>query len=333
VSAAGEDPPPRRRDPPAPPGEVTREHLGGLPTVAGAPPLEHRARPTWGLQDGDAIAPGRTILRRIGGGRRFEVFLVWDDHRLAMLVAKVLRPDHVEHPQGLHELAREADALGRLGHPVLVRGFDAVLGGRFPHLLIEHLEGPTLHELLDGRRGLSLEQLLPLGMHIASALHYLAGEGMVHLDVKPDNIVMGAPPRLIDLSVTRTVASAARLRHPTGTDAYMAPELCAAGTAGTIGPPADVFGLAATLQHALTGAPPFPRAAGAHESRDPAVRFPQLVAAPAKVPRRTAPEFAGALAAGLARDPGERPTAMELAAALEPLVGRLPRRMLLGRRA
>jgi serine/threonine protein kinase len=333
VSPAGEDPPPPRRDPPPPPGEATREHLGGLSTVAGAPPLEHRTRPTWGLQDGDEIAPGRTILRRIGGGRRFEVFLVWDDHRLAMLVAKVLRPDQVEHPQGLQELAREADALARLGHPVVVRGFDAVLRGRFPHLLIEHLEGPTLHELLESGRGLSLEQLLPLGLHIASALHYLAGEGMVHLDVKPDNIVMGAPPRLIDLSVARTVAEAAVLRHPTGTDAYMAPELCAAGTAGTIGPPADVFGLAATLQHALTGAPPFPRAPGARESRDPAVRFPQLVAAPAPLPRRTPPELARALAAGLARDPGERPTAVELASALEPLVGRLPRRMLLGRRA
>jgi serine/threonine protein kinase len=129
------------------------------------------------------------------------------------------------------------------------------------------------------------------------------------------------------------VADAARLRHPTGTDAYMAPELCAVGRAGTIGPPADVFGLAATLQHALTGEPPFPRTDGARESRDPAVRFPQLVAAPAPLPRRTPPELARALAAGLARAPEDRPTAAELAGALEPLVGKLPRRMLLGRRA
>jgi serine/threonine-protein kinase len=113
----------------------------------------------------------------------------------------------------------------------------------------------------------------------------------------------------------------------------MAPELCTAGSAGTIGPPADVFGLAATLQHALTGAPPFPRADGARESRDPAVRFPQLVATPAPLPRRTPAELASALAAGLARTPADRPTAAELAGALEPLVGKLPRRMLLGRRA
>ena len=100
--------------PSSPPADATREHLSGLSTVAGAAPVEQRARPTWGLRDGDEIAPGRTILRRIGGGRRFEVFLVWDDHRLAMLVAKVLRPDQVEHPQGLHE-HREAEAVEDLG--------------------------------------------------------------------------------------------------------------------------------------------------------------------------------------------------------------------------
>jgi serine/threonine protein kinase len=343
VSPAG-DVPPRRA---GRPGPATRDHLGGLSTVAGADslstvagaaPRAQRARPTWGLEEGDAIAPGRTVLRRLGGGRRYEVFLVWDDHRLAVLVAKVLRPDQVEHPLGLPELAREADALARLSHPVIVRGFDAVLDGPFPHLLTEHLEGPTLRELLEPARGLSLEQLLPLGLHVASALHYLAAESMVHLDVKPDNIVMGAPPRLIDLSVTRTLAEAAALRHPTGTDAYMAPELCrageggAAGAGGAIGPPADVFGLAATLQHALTGTPPFPRPDGARESADPAVRFPQLARDPAPLPRRTTRELADLLRAGLARDPSERPRAAEFANALEPLVGRLPRRMLLGRR-
>ena len=133
------------------PGAATREAIGALATVSEAPPWEReqRPRPTWGLVEGDAIAPGRTVLRSLGGGRRYEVFLVWDDHRLAVLVAKLLRPELASDPAALRELADEAEALGRLAHPVLVRGYDVVADGRFPHLLIEHLEGPTLAELIE----------------------------------------------------------------------------------------------------------------------------------------------------------------------------------------
>ena len=119
--------------------------------------------------------------------------------------------------------------------------------------MLEHLEGPTLDELLRRDGTLALEQLLPLALHVASALHYMAAEGVVHLDVKPSNVVMGAPPRLIDLSVARTLAQAAKLRSPIGTDAYMAPEQRTPD--GRIGPPTDVFGLAATLRASLPRAP------------------------------------------------------------------------------
>src|SRR5262249_60819240 len=127
--------------------------------------------------------------------------------------------------------------LARLSHPVLVRGFGAVPEGRFPHLVLEFLEGPTLDALLEQQGPLALEQLLPLGLHVASALHYLAGEGIVHLDVKPSNVVMGAPPRLIDLSVAHTLEEAARLRVRVGTEAYMAPEQRSAD--GRVSPATD----------------------------------------------------------------------------------------------
>jgi serine/threonine protein kinase len=304
---------------------VTAEPTRALSTVAEAPPWEQAGqdRPTWGLTEGDAIAPGRTVLRRLGGGRRYEVFLVWDDHRLAVLVAKVLRPDQAADEAALRDLAHEADALARLAHPVLVRGFAAVIEGRFPHLLLEHLEGPTLRDLIAADGALAIEQALPLGLHVASALHYLAAEGMVHLDVKPENIVMGAPPRLIDLSVARTVEAARRLRSPVGTDGYMAPEQCDAAR-GPIGPPADVFGLAATLYHAVGGRRPF--------ARRGAERFPQLTRDVDPLPRRVPAALDELLRRALAREVADRPTAAELAAGLEPLVAALPRRLVLGRR-
>jgi eukaryotic-like serine/threonine-protein kinase len=292
-----------------------------------------QAAASWAFAEGDPIAPGRTVLRHLGGGSRYEVYLVWDDRLFAVMVAKVLRPDQTEDPVAVRDLRKEVEALERLAHPVIVRGFGAVLDGPHPHVLIEHLEGPTLRSLL--RRGgpLPMAQLLPLALHIAAALHYMAQEGFVHLDVKPDNIVMGVPPRLIDLSVARTFERAERVTGLVGTDAYMAPEQCDPQRfPAAIGPPADVWGLAATLFHAAAGSVPFPREEGARQSEDLHVRFPQLVDPPVDLPPSAPRELADLVEAALAFDPAARPTAAELAMGLEPLVAALPRKMVLGRR-
>ncbi|HEX8206256.1 MAG TPA: serine/threonine-protein kinase [Solirubrobacteraceae bacterium] len=290
-------------------------------------------RASWQFSEGDEIAPGRSIVKHLGGGNAYEVFLVWDDYFFTLMVAKVLRPDRAQDDRELRSLAHEADALDSLEHPVLVRGFDAVLDGPYPHVLIEHLEGPTLRSLIKRHGSLPIEQLIPLALHVASAVQYMANEEWVHLDVKPDNIVMGVPPRLIDLSVARTFERAASVRSPIGTDAYMAPEQAAAAAhPGRIGPAADVFGLAATLFHAAAGSVPFPRPKGARESGDPDVRFPQLRETPIDLPPKTPPALVEVIYAGLEKDPAKRPTAGEMAGALEPLLATLPRKLTLTKR-
>src|SRR5918999_3883664 len=240
---------------------------------------------TWGLAEGDEIAPGRSVLKLIGGGHRYEVYLVWDDKLFAVMVAKVLRPDIAADESAIRGLRRESEALGRLSHPVLMRGFGAALEGPYPHVLVEHLEGPTLRRLI--RRGgpVSLEQALPLALSITSVIHYLADEDWVHLDIKPDNLVMGLPPRLIDLSLAGTVERARRITGYIGTNAYMPPEQCAPGEAGEIGPPSDVWGLGATPYHPIARQRAFspPR----RSDDDPLEeRFPQLVEEPRPWPVR-----------------------------------------------
>ena len=148
-------------------------------------------------------------------------------------------------------------------------------------MLIEHLEGPTLRRLVKRGGPLPPEQLLPLVMHVAAALHYMGEEGMVHLDVKPANIIMGVPPRLIDLSVARTFDRAARIAGPIGTDPYMAPEQCdPEAYPGAIGPPTDVWGIGATAWWALLGRAPFPREHGRARLRRPARALPAARARP-----------------------------------------------------
>jgi eukaryotic-like serine/threonine-protein kinase len=294
--------------------------------------LAEADKQTWQLSEGDEFTPGRSVLKPLGGGHRYEVYLVWDERLFAVMVAKVLRPDLAEDARMIRGLRREAEALEALAHPVLLRGFGAALEGPYPHVLVEHLEGPTLRRLI--RRGgpLPIEQVLPLALHVAAALHYLESEGWVHLDVKPDNIVMGIPPRLIDLSLARTLERARRIDGHIGTNAYMPPEQCAPGQAGEIGPRSDVFGLGATLYHAISGRHPFSRPRARDDNAPLDDRFPQLTEAPRPWPVRVPERLGDAVLATLRRDPAARPSAAELALSLQPLVAELPSKLLLGRR-
>jgi len=278
----------------------------------------------WGFTEGDEIVPGRHALRLLGGGRLHEAYVAFDDRLYALVVAKILRPRVVADPGALEGLAAEARIVRSLNHPVVVRCFDAVLAGDRPHLVLEFLEGPRLSTLLRKYGPVGLEQLLPLGLELCSALHYLSGHGVVHLDVKPRNVIMGGPPRLIDFSIARVIDEARRLTTPIGTDAYMAPEQCAPDRLGPVGPPADVWGLGATMYEALTRSLPFPTPKG-RTPQSAAARFPQMHDAPVPLPDDVPGVVSAVILSCLDPRPEDRPTAVEVAGALEPLVAMLPR--------
>ena len=291
-------------------------------------PDEQAERTEWGFEQGDEITPRFLAMKTLGGGHSYEVYLAQDVHRLALVVVKLLRPHLVDNEREKRSLGREIEVLERLSHPVIVRSFGSGLDAGIPHVVLEHLEGPHLSRLIR-KHPLALEQIIPLAVQVASALHYMAAEGMVHLDVKPRNIIMGAPPRLIDMSVARDLEAAGRISGAIGTDPYMAPEQCDPTRAG-IGPPADVWGLGATLFHAVARRLPFPRAKEA--SKDlPEERWPQLVREPDPLPDDT-PRVLGELILDcMAPEPGDRPEAADVIARLDPLVATLPSRPVLRR--
>jgi serine/threonine protein kinase len=295
-----------------------------------AVPESNDSGASWGFEEGTPIADERSVLQRLGGGELYDTYLVWDGHRFTVAVAKLLRPDRVEDNSGYSGMQREVDALARLSHPVVVRCFDVAFDGPHPHLLLEHLEGASLYRVVRRQGRLPMEQVLPVALHVAAALHYFAAEGFVHLDVKPENIIMGVPPRLIDLSLVHSLEEARELTARVGTDAFMPPEQCDPTTRGPIGTPADVWGLAATLHFAITASVPYPRPAreDRHTLED---RFPQLADEPLPLTGKAPPELAELIEATLRQPPEQRPTASDFALALQPLVAALPRRFVMSK--
>jgi eukaryotic-like serine/threonine-protein kinase len=278
-------------------------------------PTNRSDKTSWAFAEGDEIVPGRQAVSLLGGGHRYEAWLAWDERLRALVVAKLIRPDQADDPAARRTLAREAAMVTRLAHPLLVRSFGAEVEDERPHVVLEFVEGPRLSTLIR-RFGLILEQAVPLALNLCSALHYMAEEGVVHLDVKPRNIIMAGAPRLIDLSIARGLDDLDSLSGPVGTDAYMAPEQCDPGRRAEIGSPSDVWGLGVTVHEAFTGKLPYPAPSG----DDP---HPQLSHEP-RTSDGVPPKLVPLLMSCLEHRPADRPTAAELGDALEPLVAALP---------
>jgi len=297
---------------------LTRRSATHAEPASAAPPDA-----SWDFVEGDEIVPGRHAVRLLGGGRRYEAYLAWDDELLALVVAKILRPDQAGDPVALTALTAEARMVERLRHPAIVRSFGAVPEGPRPHLVLEYLEGPHLSSLLRNY-DVALEQALALGLQLCSAVHYLGAQGVVHLDLKPRNIIMAGPPRLIDLGLALRSSELAGVTSPLGTTTYMAPEQCDPARFPELGVATDVWGIGVTLYWALAGGSPFP-APSLEQEAALELRYPQLANAPAPLPADVPPALEELIGAMLAPSAQERPTAAQAAAALEPLLAALPR--------
>lgn len=264
------------------------------------------------LGAGREITPGTTVLEHLARSNRLDVYDAYNEPRACRVIVKTLRPDKLAVPGHRRALLREGLLLRRLTHPHVVRGYEVHDLAR-PAIVMETLAGETLDHLLDGPP-LRAAELAHLGCHLASALRYLHGEGVLHLDLKPSNVVAErGRAKLIDLSHARAPG---RMRAGNGTWCYMAPEQA---RGGDVGPAADVWGLGIVLWCAATGGSPLEDIADELDVDDPQLhgRVPSVRAVRRGLPRA----LSGLVDACVEPDVADRPRLDEALAVLVGLAG------------
>jgi serine/threonine-protein kinase len=203
------------------------------------------------------------ILRRLGEGGMGSVYLGYDEAGGRQVAIKVL-PDHLADNQALVDrFYREAKSGALLNHPNIVRnlaaGRDRATGKHY--LVLEYVDGPSAHALLNRFGRLSVGDAVHIAMDIARALEHAHSRNIVHRDIKPDNILLtrSGVAKLSDLGLAKRTDEASHLtaaRQGFGTPYYMPYEQ--AINARSADGRSDIYALGATLYHLLSGEVPFP---------------------------------------------------------------------------
>ncbi|MGW4390944.1 serine/threonine-protein kinase [Streptomyces sp. NPDC004685] len=285
------------------------------------------AVPTLSLAPGTCPVPGYEILGHLARTGWLDLYDTWSEERACRCVVKVLRPDRLG-DAGLRErLLREGRWLRSFAHPHLVRAYE-IFESPEPLVVLETLTGETLSHLIDRlRRRPAAGDVVLLGVQLCSAVHYLHGQGVLHLDLKPSNVVVDCGhAKVLDLSVARPPGIAP---PGVGTFCYLSPEQA---RGGGLSAAADVWGIGITLYEVASGDVPFdcgeiddePYDARSAEAQDDNATgdrddwYPQLEesAPPIRLRRRLPRALAAAIDGCLRDDPSARPTVPELTAAL-----------------
>ncbi|PSL52747.1 serine/threonine protein kinase [Saccharothrix carnea] len=254
----------------------------------------------------DKVGNRYTPLERLGSGAMGVVWRAHDEllHRdvaIKQLLLPGLAADEVD--EACRRAMREARIAARLQHPNAVGVFDVVVEDGKPCLVMEFVPSRSLSAVLAERGTLPPAEAARIGGHVASALAAAHRAGVVHRDIKPGNVLIGADGtvKITDFGISRAVGdvTVTRTGMLAGTLAYLAPEL-ARGADPT--PAADVFSLGATLYALVEGGPPF----GAGDND---LGMLHRIAGGWIVPPTRSGPLTALLTRLLANDPAARPTA------------------------
>ena len=252
------------------------------------------------------------LLERLDLGATAEVWRALDEDLDRDVAVKLLHEHLLRDDVARRRVQREALAAARLSHPGIVTVYDVLVSDDRAAIVMELVRGETLRVRLDREAPLLESDAVTVVSQVAHALAHAHAEHVIHRDVKPGNVMVDdqGRARLIDFGIARELEDEALRMTLTGTVIgtlhYLAPEQLAGDGASAA---SDVYSLGVVLYEALAGRPPFP-------ASRPALLVAAQSASPDAIPG-VSDSVQGLCRAALAPDPGARPTAVQLAAALE----------------
>jgi serine/threonine-protein kinase len=205
--------------------------------------------------------PGYKILGKLGAGAMATVFKARQLSLDRTVAIKVLPRKFSANMQFIERFYAEGRAAAQLNHPNIVQAYDVGQAGDYHYFVMEYVEGRTVYDDIVKHKRYSENEALDLVLQIAEALLHAHAKGLIHRDVKPKNIMINKEgvAKLADMGLARAIsdkeAAEAEQGKAFGTPYYISPEQIRGEL--TIGPPADIYSLGATLYHMVTGNVPF----------------------------------------------------------------------------
>jgi tetratricopeptide (TPR) repeat protein/TolB-like protein len=275
-----------------------------------------------------ALARRYSLERRIGSGGMATVWLARDLRHDRLVAVKVLRGE-LAAALGPERFLREIRTTANLSHPHILPLFDSGEAEGCLYYVMPFIRGESLRERLNREKQLPLDEALRIAGEVADALAYAHSHGIIHRDVKPENILMESGHAVVaDFGIARAVEEAGSEGGRTatgvmlGTPTYMSPEQ--AGGSRELDGRSDVYALGCVLYEMLTGEAPFSGPTAQ------VVLARKITESPAELRRlrpAASPELERLVSQALAVSPADRqPTAADLSKDLA-LVARSPREM------